>query len=714
MLCLLARNAWATEVSLEWDLPKSSSNVVAYLIYSGTSSRHYQTATNVGISLKATLGGLDPSTRYYFTATSLNASGEESPYSNEVAVDTAPESEPPRILGLEDQVIRMNTSSDELAFHLVGGSSPATPDWLVSASASNPNLLPNSGLVLSGTGTYRSLQIQPARDEYGSSYVTVQVTDRVVTNSIVLLVTVLSGNLPPAVDAGSGTTVLTNLTHLLRGTITDDGLPTLPGKLSVRWWKVSGPGEALFVDATAESTPVRFTVPGIYRLRLTAFDGELSGTNDLVVRAQGTADSTPPAIEGLSVSDVTDTTLTVQWSTDEVADDQLEYTAQNATPSFTSLNPIPRLFHSLSLTNLQPGTWYTIKAHSHDASGNPSISDTLTISTLRSTYVYLSAHPDTTDESVPEGYTYDRDDQPTENQESVTFTLLPPLSDHYYTWVRVQSPSNVYAAFRVTWDSTPTDWFDPPGGAWMEDPHWILLNGRDGLVPFTLDPRITRLDAGSHLLTFSGSEVSSSLTRVLITNDPDFVPSDTSTLCCNPTEDHDSVAISMWIRNGWSMVSCPLSVPNTQISSLLPNPPIGTSYHQYDIVSGNYLPNVFEGDQWDLADMTLGPGEGGLLYNPGDAFRWIVLGGLVSEPLPKAETLQAGANFISFRSPQAGLLTKVLEGFSFRAGDTVQRADSDNGTYLTHTFDGTRWDRIPILNIGEALFITLVPRVTSP
>jgi hypothetical protein len=59
--------------------------------------------------------------------------------------------------------------------------------------------------------------------------------------------------------------------------------------MTVLWEKVDGPGTVVFEDANSEDTTATFSIDGTYVLRLTADDGELSGSDDvtIVVRAEG-------------------------------------------------------------------------------------------------------------------------------------------------------------------------------------------------------------------------------------------------------------------------------------------------------------------------------------------------------------------------------------------------------------------------------------------
>ncbi len=98
-----------------------------------------------------------------------------------------------------------------------------------------------------------------------------------------------SGNRPPMVNAGSPMMIVTNTFPFairLQGLAADDGLPSPPGKLSLRWSVVSGPGLVTFDDITSPAPTARFSSAGGYALRLTAIDGEFERSADLAVEVQ--------------------------------------------------------------------------------------------------------------------------------------------------------------------------------------------------------------------------------------------------------------------------------------------------------------------------------------------------------------------------------------------------------------------------------------------
>lgn len=92
-----------------------------------------------------------------------------------------------------------------------------------------------------------------------------------------------AANSPPEVNAGADQTLSwpSNAVQL-NGSAQDDGLPN--DTLSTTWARVSGPGSVSFSHVNSLQTLATFSAAGTYVLRLTAADGELSGSDTLEVR----------------------------------------------------------------------------------------------------------------------------------------------------------------------------------------------------------------------------------------------------------------------------------------------------------------------------------------------------------------------------------------------------------------------------------------------
>ena len=94
-------------------------------------------------------------------------------------------------------------------------------------------------------------------------------------------------NFPPVVLAGADQTLDFPATATLSGSVTDDGVPAIPGVVTAQWSKVSGPGVVNFASANAAQTTATFSAIGPYVLRLTGYDGDLTRTDDISVALLG-------------------------------------------------------------------------------------------------------------------------------------------------------------------------------------------------------------------------------------------------------------------------------------------------------------------------------------------------------------------------------------------------------------------------------------------
>lgn len=81
----------------------------------------------------------------------------------------------------------------------------------------------------------------------------------------------------------------------LNGSVADDGNPDPPKKVTVTWSKVSGPGDVVFADKNAVDTQANFVDPGVYLLRLTASDSELSSSDEMKVTVKKSPAEIAPA-----------------------------------------------------------------------------------------------------------------------------------------------------------------------------------------------------------------------------------------------------------------------------------------------------------------------------------------------------------------------------------------------------------------------------------
>ncbi|HYI07797.1 MAG TPA: discoidin domain-containing protein [Thermoanaerobaculia bacterium] len=124
-------------------------------------------------------------------------------------------------------------------------------------------------------------------------------------DEVTITVSTTPGNVAPAVNAGADVSLTDPVdTTTLTGNVSDDGIPANT-PLTVAWTKVSGPGEVVFTNPAAATTNATFALHGVYILRLTVSDSELSAFDDVVATYAKTPGNNAPAVNAGSDQTVT-------------------------------------------------------------------------------------------------------------------------------------------------------------------------------------------------------------------------------------------------------------------------------------------------------------------------------------------------------------------------------------------------------------------------
>jgi hypothetical protein len=92
-------------------------------------------------------------------------------------------------------------------------------------------------------------------------------------------------------------------------------------------------------------------------------------------------DTTPPVLSAITVSGLTSSVATIEWTTNESSDTQVEWGTTAAYGNLTPLNGSPVTDHSVTLAALTPTTLYHYRARSRDAAGNLVVSGDHTFTT---------------------------------------------------------------------------------------------------------------------------------------------------------------------------------------------------------------------------------------------------------------------------------------------------------------------------------------------
>ncbi len=153
------------------------------------------------------------------------------------------------------------------------------------------------------------------------------------------------------------------------------------------------------------------------------------------------------------------------------------------------------------------------------------------------------------------------------------------------------------------------------------------------------------------------------------------------------------------IPTGFSLIANPLVGANNTVPTLFPSVPDGTIVYKFDAGTQGFIANnYFFG--WSDPAMTLVPGEGAFIYNPGAGFTATFVGEVSQGNL--STPVAAGFSILSSKVPQQGALDTAL-GYPVADGDIVYRYDNALAQYVAYNyFFG--WNQIPVIDVAESFF----------
>ncbi len=208
------------------------------------------------------------------------------------------------------------------------------------------------------------------------------------------------GNVAPAVNAGVDQTITlpTNVANLA-GTVTDDGLPNPPASVSKLWSIVSAPsgGTVIFGTPTAASTTATFNIAGDYTLRLTANDGLLAATDDVIVHVlpagqPGTKPSAPTSLVGKALSG-SDVSLTWTDTASNETSFEVQRSASNTFSNPTTIAINAADVSAYTVTGLTKTTWYYFRVRAINSAGASAYTKSVKIKTLATVTPPTNAAP---------------------------------------------------------------------------------------------------------------------------------------------------------------------------------------------------------------------------------------------------------------------------------------------------------------------------------
>jgi len=532
LLAAAGRPAVAGTASLAWD-PVADADLAGYRVYYGTSPGAYTPSVDVGNVTQTTISGLTDCTTYYFGVKAYDtAANESTAYSNQV-------------LGWSRPVVTSSTPSAAeqgrtLTLTIAGSNfqSGAT------ALFSNAGITVNSTTVNACGQLTVSVAVGSAATP-GASNLDVTNLDGVFGTGTAIF-TVQAAVAPTVasttpLDGATGVSVAVKPTvtfseAMLASSITAANVKLLDDT-STAVAQGAGSPSLSANGLTATITPAANLTQGkTYRIQVV---GGAAGVLDLAnhgmasTSTQGTgfstaADTTAPIISAVASTNVASTTATITWTTNEAADSQVFYRKQgDVAYQQTLVDATLVTSHSTGLAGLDASRTYEYYVRSADSAGNAATSTPVkTFVTTANTFSYLRFETESGTLVAPVrsisgaagafggGYI----DTPagtatgsaTAPSGTATFGVNVPSSGTWYLWVRMYGP-----------DVNTDSWFESVNGAARQQivttvqGQWKWVAGRS----YTLAVGLSRVELG-------GREAQARADRILLTNDPTFIPTE--------------------------------------------------------------------------------------------------------------------------------------------------------------------------------------------
>lgn len=153
-------------------------------------------------------------------------------------------------------------------------------------------------------------------------------------------------------------------------------------------WSYSVNGGASINYGTGPSVSYNYSLADAgktYVWSVTANDGFDIVTKSITINVINPPDTAAPIINNVVSTDVTESAATINWTTNEASNTQIEYGTTNAYGLTTTLNNSMVTNHSQTLSELAASTLYHYRVLSRDAAGNLRISEDLTFMTQTGT-----------------------------------------------------------------------------------------------------------------------------------------------------------------------------------------------------------------------------------------------------------------------------------------------------------------------------------------
>jgi hypothetical protein len=168
--------------------------------------------------------------------------------------------------------------------------------------------------------------------------------------------------------------------------------------------------------------------------------------------------------------------------------------------------------------------------------------------------------------------------------------------------------------------------------------------------------------------------------------------------------------INVRIPNGFSMVANQLIAADNKVPALFPAAPDGLTVYKWNPAAATFDSSSYLAllSLWSNPDLSLAPGEGAFVLNPGTAYTNTFVGEVPTGTL--TTSLARGFNIASSQVPQSGQVDTVL-GLTAMDGLTIYQYDNSVANYVSSSYLAllSIWAPAPPTPaVGEAFWV-LVP-----
>ncbi|MCG3148782.1 MAG: hypothetical protein PCFJNLEI_02229 [Verrucomicrobiae bacterium] len=252
----------------------------------------------------------------------------------------------PSISGLSNQTVNTNTTVGPLNL-TIGDSETSAGSLTLTASSSNTSLVPNNAIIIGGSGSSRTVTINPAANQTGTATIALTVSDGSLTASTSFTITVNAAappNTPPTISSVANQSINAN-TSAGPLAITIGDAQTAAGSLTLTANSSNTsliPNNAITFGGSGANRTVTVTPAanqtGTATITLTVSDGSLNISTVFTVTVN--AVNTAPTITGLGAQSI-DANTTLGPLAVSVADSQTAAGSLTLTASSSNTSLVP-------------------------------------------------------------------------------------------------------------------------------------------------------------------------------------------------------------------------------------------------------------------------------------------------------------------------------------------------------------------------------------